>query len=107
MAVGVSRIDGWTISTWPGFAGEKSGLCLTERFEICRPNACASDQNQRCAPAQPEESPRRTAAGETGRHYRVERLGQIVARVRHVVCRGAATLRREPFRLRPAVPRPN
>src|ERR1700731_2468573 len=89
------------------FAGENARLCLTKRFEICRPDACASYQDQWCAPAQFEKPPRRIAAGEAGCHYRSERFGQIVARIRHSLCRGPAPLRRKPLGLRSAIPRPD
>src|SRR5207245_8816632 len=89
------------------FAGENARLCLTKRFEICRPDACASYQDQWCAPAQFEESPRRIAAGEAGRHHWLERLGKIVARVRHPLRRRPTSLRRKPLGLCPPVPRSN
>src|SRR5207247_5717704 len=87
--------------------GENARLCLTKRFEICRPDACASYQDQWCAPAQFEEPPRGNPAGEAGRHYRPERFRKIVARLRHALRRGPTPIRREPFCLRPAVPRPD
>src|ERR1700736_6491858 len=99
---------------WPGSlingaisTGEKERLCLTKRFEICRPDACASYQDQWCAPAQFAESPPRNSAGEAGCHHRVERLRKIIARLRHALRRGAAPLRRKPLRLRTAVSRSN
>src|SRR5207302_3529074 len=86
---------------------ENARLCLTERFEICRQDACASYQDQWCAPAQFEKPPRRIAAGEAGGHYRPERFRKIVARLRYALCRRPASLRRKLVRLRPAVPGPN
>jgi len=40
-------VDQWAgvIFGHPNFAGEKERLCLTDRFDIPRPNACASYQN--------------------------------------------------------------
>jgi hypothetical protein len=40
-------VDQWAgfIFGPPNFAGEKERLCLTDRFDIPRPNACASYQN--------------------------------------------------------------
>src|SRR5437016_13685132 len=61
------------------FAGENARLCLTKRFEICRPDACASYQDQWCAPAQFEEPPRGIAEGEAGGHPRSVRFRKIVA----------------------------
>ncbi len=78
---------------------------MTDRFEISRQDACASYQDQWCAPAQSKESPCRNSAGEAGRHHRLERLGKIVSGLRYSLRRRPAPLRREPFRLRPAIPR--
>src|SRR5229473_8021130 len=77
----VSLING-AIST-----GEKERLCLTKRFEICRPDACASYQDQWCAPAQFAESPPRNSAGEAGCHHWAERVRKIVAGLRHALRR--------------------
>jgi hypothetical protein len=60
---------------WVNFAGETHGLCLTYRFDVFGQNACASHQDQWCAPAQSEESARRDSAGEACRCYGLERLG--------------------------------
>src|SRR6266849_697470 len=89
------------------FAGENARLCLTKRFEICRPDACASYQDQWCAPAQFEEPPRGNPAGEAGGHHGSERFREIVARLRHSLRRGPAPLRRKSLRLRAAIPRPD
>src|SRR5438309_10760804 len=85
--------------------GEKGRLCLTKRFEICRPDACASYQDQWCAPAQFEESPRRNSAGEAGGGHRSEWFREIVARLRHALRRRPTALRRKPLRLRTTVSR--
>ena len=82
-------------------------LCLTDRFDISRQNACANNQDYRCPPAQSQEPPRRDSAGEAGGHHRFKRLGEILARFRHALCGRATPLRREPFRLCAAVPRSN
>src|SRR5438876_4739049 len=87
------------------FAGENARLCLTKRFEICRPDACASYQDQWCAPAQSEESLCRNTARETGRHHRLKRLWKIISRLRHALCRGPAPVCRKPLGLRPAISR--
>src|SRR5207245_3594517 len=74
------------------FAGENARLCLTKRFEICRPDACASYQDQWCAPAQFEEPPRGNTAGEAGGHQGSEWLRDFVARHRPSYRRVTATL---------------
>src|SRR6266513_4688712 len=69
------------LTSMTNFTGEKEQLCLTRRFDIPRQNACASYQNQWCAPAQSKESPRGNSTGEFVRPYRLERLGKIIARL--------------------------
>src|SRR5436190_21338503 len=86
------------------FTGEKEQLCLTRRFDIPRQNACASYQNQWCAPAQSKESPRGNSTGEVARPYRLERLGKIIACLGHALWRRATALRRKPLGLRAAIP---
>ncbi len=55
-------------------------------------------------PARPR--PRHSAAPARRRHRRV-RLGQVLARLRHGLCRGPAPLRRDVLAVRAAVPRPH
>ena len=62
-------------------------------------------QDQRCAPAQSQKSPRGDSAGKAGRDHRAKRFGQILARLRYALCRGPAALRRKPFRLCAAISR--
>ncbi len=57
--------------------------------------------------AQPEERLDRAATRSTDRLHRAVGLGQVLARVRHDLRRGAAPLRRVAVGLRPAVPRPD
>src|SRR5258708_35881317 len=85
------------------FAGENARLCLTKRFEICRPDACASYQDQWGAPAQFEEAPRRNSAGEAGGDDRSERFREIVARLRDALRRRPTAVRRNAVRLRSTV----
>ena len=59
----------------------------------------------RRARAQSQEHRRRHAARPAGGDHRAVGLGQVVARLRHDLCRGPAPLRREPVGLCPAVPR--
>ncbi len=59
----------------------------------------------RRARAQSEERRRRPAARQAGGDHRPVGLGQVVARLRHDLCRGPAPLRREPVGLCPPVPR--
>ena len=54
---------------------------------------------------QPQEHRRRPAARSAGRGHRAVGLGEVLAGLRHHLCRGAAALRRVAFGLRPAVPR--
>src|SRR5438552_7853387 len=89
------------------FAGENARLCLTKRFEIFSPDACASYQDQWCAPAQFEEPSRGNSTGEAGGHHRSERFREIVARLRHALRRGPTPLRGKSLRLCAAVPRPD
>ena len=56
-------------------------LCLTKRFDVSRQNACASYQDQWCAPAQPKESPRGNSTREVRRYHGFKWLGKIVARL--------------------------
>ena len=64
-----------------------------------------SPRRRRRAAAQSEERQRQLAARQDRGVHRAERLGQVVARVRHNLRRGAAPLRRVAQRLRAAVPR--
>ncbi|CAA9491002.1 MAG: Excinuclease ABC subunit A, partial [uncultured Solirubrobacteraceae bacterium] len=57
-----------------------------------------------CPRAQPEERHRRAAARCAGGHHGPERVGQVLARVRHDLRGGAAALRRVAERLRAPVP---
>ena len=59
----------------------------------------------RRARPQPEEHRRRHPAAQARGHHRPVRLGQVVARLRHDLRRGAAALRRVAVGVRPAVPR--
>ena len=72
-----------------------------------RPSQTAADArvivDPRRARAQFEERRRRHSARPTGRVHRPVGLGQVVAGVRHHLCRGPAPLRREPVGLRAAV----
>ncbi len=54
--------------------------------------------------AQPQERRRRNPARPAGGVHRPVRLGQVVARLRHDLCRGPAPLCREPVGLCPAIP---
>src|SRR5205814_10337094 len=77
------------------FAGEKKRLCLTDRFDIPRQNACASYQNHRCPPAQSQEPRCGDSTREVGRHYWAEWLREVLAGFRHPLCRGTTSLCRE------------
>ena len=57
----------------------------------------------RRAHPQPEEHQPRSAAQPVDRDHRAVRLGQVLTRLRHLVCRGSAALRRIAVGLRPAV----
>ena len=54
--------------------------------------------------AQSQEHRRRDPPGSARRHHGAVGLGQVLARVRHHLCRGAAALRRVALGLRAAVP---
>ena len=75
-----------------------------------RPRRCRSragsprDFHPRRPRAQPQEYRSRHPARPAGGVHRAVRLGQILARLRHHLCRGPAPLRREPVGLRAAVP---
>src|SRR5438874_6201283 len=86
------------------FSREKQALCLTKRFDIRRPNACASYQDHWCPPAQSQESQCRDSARKTGRDHRTERVREIVPRFRYSLCRRAAPLCGKPVCLRPSIP---
>ena len=62
------------------------------------------DPRPRRARAQPEERRSRDPARRADRVHGAVGLGQVVARVRHDLCRGAAALRGEPVGLRAPVP---
>ena len=62
------------------------------------------DLDPRRARAQPQERRSRHPARPARGVHRAVRLGQILARLRHHLCRGPAPLRREPVGLRAAVP---
>ena len=62
------------------------------------------DFDPRRARAQSQKYRRRYSARPPGRVHRPVRLGQILARLRHRLCRGPAPLRREPVRLCAAIP---
>ena len=67
--------------------------------------AARVDRDSRCAPEQSQESESRdSAARARGGHGRVG-LGQVLAGVRHAVCRRPAALRRNLLAVRAAVPR--
>ncbi len=72
-------------------------------FRISPPHGCHSDPRR--AAAQPPERLVRPAAQQAHRDHRRVRLGEILARLRHHLRRGAAALRRVALGLRPAVPR--
>ena len=59
----------------------------------------------RRARAQPPQHRRHDSARKADRHHGAVGIGQIVARVRYHLCRGAAALRRIAVRLRAPVPR--
>src|ERR1700687_3776113 len=59
------------------------------------------------APAQPQEYQRRNSPELPYGHHWSFRLGQILARLRHHLCRRPAPLRRIALRVRAAVPRPD
>ena len=65
----------------------------------------AADFDPRRARAQSQEHRRRHPARPAGGVHRPVRLGQVVARLRHHLCRGPAPLCREPVGLCPPVPR--
>src|SRR5947207_7472559 len=89
------------------FAGERKQLCLTDRFDIPRQNACASYQSYRCPPAQSEEPAPGDSAREARGGYRVKWLGEILAGFRHPLRGRATSLRGEPLCVRAAIPRSN
>ena len=64
-----------------------------------------SHRRPRGAGAQPQVHRRRDSAGPARRHHRAERLGQVLARLRHHLRRGPAPLRRVAVGLRAPVPR--
>ena len=61
------------------------------------------DQNTRRPGPQPPERGPRNPAPQTGGHHRAFGFGQIVAGLRHDLCRGTAPLYGDAFDLRPAV----
>ena len=69
--------------------------------------ASSDYQDHRCAPAQSQEPHAGDSAGEAGRDHGDERLGKVLARLRHALRRGPAPLRRESVGLRAAVSRPD
>ncbi len=71
-------------------------------------HAPGSDRRARCARAQPQERHGRVPARPPGGHHGpVSGQRQVEPRVRHDLRRGPAPLRREPQRVRPAVPGPD
>ncbi len=65
------------------------------------------DRHPRCPGAQPPRRRPRAAPRPADRVHRAVGLGQVVARVRHHLRRGPASLRRVAVGLRPSVPRPD
>ena len=63
------------------------------------------DHRQRRPRAQPQEHRRRASARQAHRHHRALGLGEVFARLRHHLRRGAAPLRRVAVGLRAPVPR--
>ena len=55
-------------------AGENGTAVLDLKVLHFSSDACGSYQDQWCAPAQSQESPRGDSTGEAGRYYRTERL---------------------------------
>ena len=70
-----------------------------------RGRGCRRSRRPRRAHAQPEEHRPHPAAGQADHLHRRQRIGEVVARLRHDLRRRAAPLRRVAVGLRPAVPR--
>ena len=77
----------------------------TVRTMATTPRDAGPDRRPRRPHPQPQERRPDAAAPLAGRDDRGQRLGQVVARLRHHLRRGAAALRRVAVGLRPAVPR--
>ena len=94
--------------TWTPLPLEAAAwLCFAGRFEALRKNGSPNYQDHRRPPAQSQEPHPGDSAGEIGRDHRDERFREILAGLRHPVCRGAAPLRGEPVGLRAAISRPD
>ena len=87
---------------WPS-----SGDTSVSRHSMCD-RECSTRSTRhpcaRCPRPQPEERFPGPAQGFPDRFHGTERIGQVLAGIRHHLRRGAATLRRVPVRLRPPVP---
>ncbi len=83
--------------------GNVPGRTYVRRLEWPRHGRRRADR-PRGTRAQPQGHRRPVAAELPRLHHRAVRLGQVLARVRHDLRRGAAPLRREPLRLRAPVP---
>ena len=73
---------------------ERSAARPRDRSRLNSAPPLAVDPGPRRPPAQPQEPRRRLPARPPHRHHRRVGLGQVVARLRHALCRGAAALRR-------------
>ena len=79
-------------------------LLRQERLAADQPRRCPRDRDPRRARAQSQEHRRRNPARPAGGVHRAVGLGQILARLRHHLCRGPAPLCRVALGLRPAIP---
>ena len=80
---------------------------VPEHARDCFRGGCRSRASRRSRGphAQPQEHRRLPAAGPADHHHRRQRVREVVARLRHHLCRRTAPLCRVAVRLRPAVPR--
>ena len=91
----------------PGFVHVPATACRSFPRSPRRPHVPrwrADDPGARGPHAQPQEHRPRPAAPQARRDHRALGLGQVVARLRHALCRGPAPLRREPLGLCAPVP---
>src|SRR5690606_4482576 len=106
------RAPGWLTAPGKGrVGGNRSGKPLGETvgetWTAAREDTAfgtGQDRGARGTAAQPEKHRRGNPPQPPRRVYGVERLRQVVPRVRYHLCRGAAALRGKPVRVRPPVP---
>src|SRR5213593_3775095 len=67
-------------------------LWFSGRFEFSHQNGRGNYQDHRRSPAQSPRPDARDSPRKARREHRDERLGEVVARLRYALCRGAAAL---------------